>query len=156
METACAPEQQDTKVKSRLYIVPVDLIELQQCSEGRPLQGSRLVHWLIEAKSSQEAVLNLAEEPGYWKNYNLLPVEARKHLRPFRINLKDEIERIPSCENRHKTKGGDYVCGPPMTEMEYDPAGINGEFGDCLCQSFWAHSPEELRTNCPYKNSRKF
>jgi hypothetical protein len=153
-ETAIRDDiEQKTRVNSNLYKVPIELISFCSCSEGRPLQGSTMVKWIIEAKSPQAAILKLVEVPAYWKNWNSYSPEARKSLnyQPFRINLENKIEEIPACSERHKTEKGDYVCGVPCTEEEPDIHGINGEFGDCMCQSLWTYSPDELKESCPYK-----
>lgn len=145
--------EQKTKVNSNLYKVPIELIIFSSCSEGRSLQGSAMENWIIEAKSIQEAILKLIEVPAYWKNWNSYPPEVRKSLnyQPFRINLESKIEEIPACSKRHKTKKGDYVCGVPCREGEPYIHGINGEFGDCMCQSLWTYNPHDLREGCPYK-----
>ncbi|MDD5192058.1 MAG: hypothetical protein PHH54_05750 [Candidatus Nanoarchaeia archaeon] len=150
-ETAILDEiEQQTRVKSNLYKVPIWEISHMPCLEGS-IQGECARSYLSEGENSIEAALKLTESPSYWKNYNKLSVEQKRFLKPFKLRFDKEIEKIPNCENRHMTEEGDYVCGVPSTEGEPDIHGINGDFGDCMCQSFWTHDIEELREHCPYR-----
>lgn len=142
--------EQKTRVNSNLYRVPIWEISHMPCLEGS-IQGECARRYLSEGRNSIEAALNLTEFPSYWKNYNKLSVEQRRFLKPFKLRFDEEAEKIPNCENRHMTEGRDYVCGVPCTEGEPDIHGINGDFGDCLCENFWGARLEELREDCPYK-----
>ena len=151
--------EEKTRVNPKIHIykIPVEKIVLHKCLTEPPLQGYTTVKWLVEAKTIQEAVLSLTDCQEYWKNYNNSSPEVRqmlikKHLIPFRISLTEKIEEVPDCKERHKTKNEDYVCGPPMGEDgEPDMKGINGEYGDCICQNAWTGSRKDLRECCPYR-----
>ena len=141
---------EETKVTSNIYRIPIYEISFLQCLEGFA-KGICALHYFSEGENSIEAALKLTKAPSYWENYIKLSFEERKFLKPFRLRFDKEAEKIPACENRHKTERGDYVCGPPMTDLEYDIHAINGEFGDCMCQGFWAVYSDDLRDSCPYR-----
>jgi len=121
---------------NNIYWVPIEEISFQACSDGSTIQGGHFTKTLVEADSPGEARIALRQLLNFADNYNDLSVEKRRRLKPFRL-AEGEIEKVLECGRRFKNNRGDYTCGKPVNEYgEYDPSGINGEFGGCCIDGF--------------------
>jgi len=137
---------------NNLYWVPIETIHFHECLDGGSLQGGRDTKTLVQADSPGEARIALRRLNDFADNYNDLPVEKRKGLRPFRFR-EGEIEQVLACDKRHESKRGGYTCGRPLYDLPGEPGSDdesvngNGEFGMCCIDGY--DIPEGL--GCPYE-----
>ncbi|MGD2072489.1 MAG: hypothetical protein PVG65_03275 [Candidatus Thorarchaeota archaeon] len=145
---------EDIEIKNPIFKVPIFKFSFLECLGGETIQGERRSSCLIEAVGEIDAIVQLREYLGYWKNYNQLSKEERKKVIPFKLDMKGKIERILDCERRYKNQRGDYTCGRPVYSIEDHPdkddecSNMNGEFGMCCIEGY------DIPEYCPYNKER--
>lgn len=142
-----------TKVRKTIYKIPVSWFEtMGKTTDGDTLQGISSGTLFKESYFGKiGAKIKARLSLGFYKNYNKLSPEKRKKWNPFNFR-EGKIEKILKCEKIHKSKLGNYICGPPTTNAQPDPNSINGYFGGCV---LYGYDNEEL-SFCPYNPEGKY
>lgn len=141
------------KKPSNIYRVPIEEIYFLSCVGNEIAQGGKDTFALAEGETPGEARISLRKSLAFADNYNDLPSEKRKWIKPFRFR-EGNIEKISDCEKRFVNRNGEYTCGVPVHDIEGHPdrkdesTNGNGEFGMCCIERYSI----PCGIGCPYEN----